>query len=95
MQFYNGNLAIEGYTIKVLVGYRRFRDGNATILLSTDAGLLRRALGDITGKFKDVLNSDVTPTNLILFNNIGIKEASSNQVESINSHNEVHNSELV
>ena len=71
-------MTIKTYNIRVLAPNRRLDDGNATVQISTDAGLLRRALGDITGKFTDV--HGIAPTHLILFNNNGIKDNSSSKV---------------
>ena len=58
---------------------RQLTNGIATVQVSTDTELLKRALKDIT----DYNNTDpaaVTPTHLLLHNNIDIKDSSSTQV---------------
>ena len=58
---------------------RQLTDGTATVQVSTDLELLKRALKDITDKYN--VNSTVAaPTHLLLFNNIDVKDSGSTQV---------------
>lgn len=79
LQFFKGQLLLEKYYIYVLRPNRALNDGQASLKISTDTGLLQRALGDITGKFT-VQPDSVAPTHLILFNNDNIKASASSQV---------------
>ena len=58
---------------------RQLTNGIATVQVSTDPELLKRALKDIT----DYDNTNPTvaaPTHLLLFNNIDVKDSGSTQV---------------
>ena len=79
LQFFKGQLLLEKYYIYVLKANRALQDGQTTLKISTDTGLLQRALGDITGKFT-VQPGSVAPTHLILFNNNNIKGSASSTV---------------
>ena len=58
---------------------RKLTDGIATVQVSTDPELLKRALKDITDNY-NVDPAAVTPTHLLLHNNIDIKASGSAQV---------------
>ena len=58
---------------------RQLTNGIATVQVSTDPELLKRALKDITD-YDNTNPTAVTPTHLLLFNNIDIKASTSTQV---------------
>ena len=58
---------------------RQLTDGTATVQVSNDTELLQRALKDTTDNY-NVDPAAVTPTHLLLFNNIDIKASTSTQV---------------
>ena len=81
---------MESYDIKIFSAVNSlFNAGKVSVKETTDAGLLRRALDDITAtsKLTNVLTSSIAPTHLLLYNNIGSKQGSGSKVQSINSHN--------
>ena len=58
---------------------RQLTDGTATVQVSNDTELLKRALKDITDNY-NVDPAVAAPTHLLLFNNIDIKASCSAQV---------------
>ena len=76
---------MESYGIKIFSAVNDlFNAGKVSVKETTDAGLLRRALDDITatGKLTNVLTSSIAPTHLILYNNIGSKQGIGTKVYS-------------
>ena len=70
-----------GFGIRLLFhSNRRLPDGKATVQVSTDPELLKRALKDITDNYNAIDLTVAAPTHLLLFNNIDIKASSSTQV---------------
>ena len=59
---------------------RQTPDGTATLQFSTKPELLERALKDITDNYNNTDPTAVTPTHLLLHNNIDIKASTSTQV---------------
>ena len=58
---------------------RQLTDGTATVQVSNDTELLKRALKDITDNY-NVDSTVAAPTHLMLFNSNDIKDSGSTQV---------------
>ena len=59
---------------------RQLTNGIATVQVSTDPELLKRALKDITDNYNVHPSTAAAPTHLLLHNNIDIKASGSTQV---------------